>query len=66
MMLIMFNDYGSDKKQPWINMCMTLCLCFQLTLTCPPPLSLLVSFTLLNEIGSFIQWAPKFGESGCT
>lgn len=34
-------------------------------LTCPPPLSLLVSLTLLKETGAFIQCAPKFGESGC-
>ena len=33
-------------------------------LTWPPPLSLLVSFTLLKETGAFIQCAPKFGESG--
>lgn len=32
--------------------------------TCPPPLSLLVSLTLLKDTGAFIQWAPKFGESG--
>lgn len=34
--------------------------------TCPLPLVLLVSLTLANEIGSFIQWAPKLGDSGCT
>lgn len=33
-------------------------------LTCPPPLSLLVSFTLLKDTAVFIQCAPKFGESG--
>lgn len=32
--------------------------------TCPDPFVLLVSFTLANDIGSFIQCAPKFGDSG--
>lgn len=39
---------------------------FVVLLTCPLPLVLLVSFTLANEMGSFIQWAPKLGDSGCT
>lgn len=33
-------------------------------LTWPPPLSLLVSLTLLNDTAALIQCAPKFGESG--
>lgn len=32
--------------------------------TCPPPLTLLVSLTLLKVTAAFIQCAPKFGESG--
>ncbi len=35
-----------------------------MSFTCPPPLSLLESLTLLKEMGAFIQCAPKLGESG--
>lgn len=35
-------------------------------LTCPFAVCLLFSLTFAKDTDSFIQWAPKLGDSGCT